>query len=277
MSPNPRPSSRHTSSATSSHPNPHVPSPPPPHPPSIHATSFRPFFTLLSTPTAQHHPKVHYIFADDPPLAPIPPVLNDSVKPLTPQQQPPQQQPKAPTLAANERALILDLDPTGTRVINASSLSSEFAITNVVLEEAPQWTDDPYGDGMAWMVRVEGVEAGELGAVSGGDGGGGTMMVAEGSGSGSGDRRSGGLEVGMQPGFAGSKVVRDVERLVERYQEQMKILNNVINLPDQLRADSGGPIDEEQPRPDGVASGNESGIGGSGMQIRGGIGMEGHG
>lgn len=85
---------------------------------------------------------------------------------------------------------------------------------DVALEEAPQWTDAGYGDGMgmgmSWMVRVEGVEAGELGRGVG-DG------VTGGVGSSGGGM---GLGIGNGSTSAGGTTVAQVEDLVEKYRER---------------------------------------------------------
>ncbi|KAI9680359.1 MAG: hypothetical protein M1829_001245 [Trizodia sp. TS-e1964] len=152
--------------ATTSPPN----EPPPTAPPSL------PFFALVSslpfapnpTPPTTHHPTVRYIFADD------------DIDFLHHISAPPSSEPASPSDEPQERVLLLDINADCTRIRRAVSLSPDWQVTAAALERAPAWR--PSGEGGrvegagqleagteagGWMLRVEGVEAGE-GVVEGG-------------------------------------------------------------------------------------------------------------
>ncbi|KAL8850973.1 MAG: hypothetical protein Q9221_004056 [Calogaya cf. arnoldii] len=142
------------------------------------SSPFTPLFTLVSNTSAStstgsssteyHHPTVHYIFSDDP--DPNDPITTAALQSLNPSSSP---SPSSPDQAdhqppsnnpphGNERFLILDLDPTGTKITNASSMSPEWAITSAALEKAPSWEgEEAEEEGKKrMMLRIEGCEVG---------------------------------------------------------------------------------------------------------------------
>lgn len=112
--------------------------------------SFHPFFSLLTThhqlPSSSpsglpaisttHHPHIHYLFASDP----SPNALDDAL--LNPPGNPSQSNGDGNGTrqdGQNERYILIDLDSTGTKILNAQSLTPEWAITKAEVREAPTW------------------------------------------------------------------------------------------------------------------------------------------
>lgn len=58
--------------------------------------------------------------------------------------------------------MIIDLDASGTEVVAARSMSSEWAVTGAEVAKAPTWGEESAGKGDGeggMMLRIEGVEA----------------------------------------------------------------------------------------------------------------------
>ncbi|KAL8782124.1 MAG: hypothetical protein Q9213_005694 [Squamulea squamosa] len=140
---------------------------------------FQPLFALVSsTSTTQesgssteyYHPTVHYIFSDDPdPHDPITTAALQTLQPAVHSSNPsdPSHHDSPPshpiTEEKKERFLILDIDRTGTKIMNASSMSPDWAVTSAQLEKAPSWEGEETEEGKGrerMMLRVEGCEVG---------------------------------------------------------------------------------------------------------------------
>ncbi|MCJ1463731.1 hypothetical protein MMC07_002340 [Pseudocyphellaria aurata] len=194
-------------------PGPQSPSPPSPTPAPERPPQFAPLFALVassssssaspsgggsgggsdSSPT-NHHPTVHYIFADDhdsdlitaAALQTLDP--DPDLPPARPRRVVDEEREKvsaggggggeegggtaAAAIAPPERFLIVDLDSTATRVVAARSMARDWQIVNADLTPAPTWegeestgnnkTGDGDGgsggrEGRRLMLRVEGV------------------------------------------------------------------------------------------------------------------------
>ncbi|KAI4271632.1 MAG: hypothetical protein LQ337_005877 [Flavoplaca oasis] len=136
-------------------------------------SSFNPLFTLISTTSAStptgsssteyHHPTVHYIFSDDPdPHDPITTAALHSLNPPRPPSSAHHKSQRSSSSHPKKRYLILDLDASGTKITNASSMSPEWAITSARLEKAPSWEgEEAEEEGKKrMMLRIEGCEVG---------------------------------------------------------------------------------------------------------------------
>ncbi|KAL8773711.1 MAG: hypothetical protein Q9209_001479 [Squamulea sp. 1 TL-2023] len=151
-------------------------------PAPAHSSIFQPLFTLVSSTstshssgssTEYHHPTVHYIFSDDPdPHDPITTAALQTLQPASHSSTPshPSHQVNSPSHPIpgekKERFLILDLDLTGTKITNASSMSPDWAVTSAFLEKAPSWEGEETEEGRGterMMLRVEGCEVGSSG------------------------------------------------------------------------------------------------------------------
>ena len=113
--------------------------------------------------------------------------------------------------------MILDLDASGTKVVNMQSMSSDWAVTAAEIGTAPTWDVSATmreGEHMqrgGMMLNIEGVE-GE--GVLGGTGSERTME----KGKGREDGEEGGVHLGNRP----------LEELVEEYEQKMRQLRKVI-------------------------------------------------
>jgi hypothetical protein len=116
------------------------------------ASTFQPFFTLISPTTANpshSHPHVHYVFADDPtdPTLDLPP-------------------------SNRERIITVDID-SSLHVTSAHSLSKDFQLVNATVSSAPQMLAASEGEaavagGGGLMLTIEGVEGGLRGVKASG-------------------------------------------------------------------------------------------------------------
>lgn len=124
------------------------PPPPPPHPPA----GLKPYFTLLEDRITgeQHHPTVHYIFADDDPDL----LTNAALETLlhTPHHHQ-QQQPDA-EVASTERFMLVDMSADGQDIVSTSSLSADWQSFESSLAQAPSWGNDSASTQL--MLRISG-------------------------------------------------------------------------------------------------------------------------
>ena len=132
--------------------------------------NFAPYFTLLTNPTSSttHHPTVQYIFSDDTPdTEPITSAALQVLDPKSPTSSPKNR--RSDGEQPTERFVLIDMDATGTKVLSAQSMSSDWAVTSTELGPAPTWDKD--GQGMqeeggdegeeeerGLMLRIEGLE-----------------------------------------------------------------------------------------------------------------------
>ncbi|KAI6907466.1 hypothetical protein KC318_g4804 [Hortaea werneckii] len=162
---------------------------------------FKPFFTLIEDPETgeNHHPAVHYIFADDEPE-----FLTDATLMALDQQQHQhqhqhqhQQQEQTPTSQASEveeRFILLDLAEDGKTVLSTTSLSPNWQALKASVGKAPslgQSEEEGSGGGNP-MLTISGQE-GSRGSSAGSGGEKGRRMkvgaAAAGGGGGTGEGR----------------------------------------------------------------------------------------
>lgn len=117
---------------------------------------FQPLFGLIEDESTgnQHHPHIHYIFADDDDDL----VTNAAIHALkasssVPVEDDPHQNPDSP----KERFILLDLDPSTSKVVSAQSLSPEWQITATDLSVAPSFQDHENALDGGMMLRIRGV------------------------------------------------------------------------------------------------------------------------
>lgn len=152
---------------------------------------FAPLFALISTSAASpsggsspthHHPTVQYIFADDHDSDLLitaaalqtldsAPALPSSNRPARPRMVGDGDEGgRAAARAPAERFLIVDLDPSATRVVAARSMARDWQIVHADLTPAPTWDGDEStsgtagdgGGGRGLMLRIEGVRSSAL-------------------------------------------------------------------------------------------------------------------
>jgi len=103
----------------------------------------------------QHHPYIHYIFADDDDDL----VTNAALHAL--KAEPSLVKPGAlsqHSINGGERFILLDLDPTGVHVVSAQSLSPDWQILSTELSSAPSFQDNEAATNGGMMLRIRGVE-----------------------------------------------------------------------------------------------------------------------
>jgi len=118
---------------------------------------FQPLFGLVDDELTgdQHHPHIHYIFADDDDDF----VTNAALTAL--QAKTSLTKPEDLTHSSansNERFIVLDLDSTGSNIVSAQSLSQDWQILSTELSLAPSVQDDDNATMGGMMLRVRGVE-----------------------------------------------------------------------------------------------------------------------
>lgn len=119
-------------------------------------------------------------------------------------------------MAPPERFLIVDLDPTATRVVAARSMAPDWQIVHADLTPAPTWEGEESNDG-----KTGGGEG--AGDGDGGGGGRGLMLSVEGVGT---TRGAAGEEVNSREG--GEVVEEGLEKLAERYERRLGELRRVV-------------------------------------------------
>jgi len=130
-----------------------------------HPKDFQPLFGLIDDELSgeQHHPHIHYIFTDDDDDL----VTNAAIHALEAKTSPikPGCLPKSSTASNDqsstdtERFILLDLDPTGSNVVSAQSLSPDWQILSTELSLAPSFQDNSNAIDGGMMLRVRGVES----------------------------------------------------------------------------------------------------------------------
>jgi len=112
---------------------------------------FQPLFGLIDDELSgdQHHPHIHYIFTDDDDDL----VTNAALHALKAKTNP------TSLTDSTERFILLDLDPTGSNVVSAQSLSPEWQILSTELSLAPSFQDNNNATDGGMMLRVRGVES----------------------------------------------------------------------------------------------------------------------
>lgn len=139
----------------SAQPDPQEEEPPYPEPedeePLLPPHDFRPFFTLIEDEAGEHHhPTVHYVFTDDEDTDIL---TNAALQTLNDSEQPQEHD------EADERFVVLDIDPTGKEVLSAKSLSPEWQSLKTHISPAPSWGGNEEGDDRGLMLRISGQEA----------------------------------------------------------------------------------------------------------------------
>ncbi|KAF3000759.1 hypothetical protein E8E13_004693 [Curvularia kusanoi] len=138
--------------------------------------NFRPFFALVEDAASgeHYHPYIHYVFADDDPVAITAATMRgmglDDTKYLPhdghegqdhmaqdESQESPVESPLPPPIPGmREHYLIIDVGADGRTVVDAQSLSSSWQITNASTRTAPSFDESSADQGL--MLRIEGVE-----------------------------------------------------------------------------------------------------------------------
>jgi len=121
--------------------------------------NFKAFYALVEDVQSKevHHPSVHYVFADDDPEI----FASASMRALAPQDQQEEQALGSlpiPQPGTEERYILLDLAGDGQTVLDAKSLSADWAITSSSVSKAPTLGGD---DGGAMMLKVAGTGTSE--------------------------------------------------------------------------------------------------------------------
>ena len=120
--------------------------------------NFSPYFTLVANASITHHPTVHYIFADDP--SDNDPITTAALDLLNPSSPTGLEQDGSTT--RKERYALLDLDSSGTKVLNSQSMSPDWAVIGADVGAAPTWeggADTQEGEGRGMMLKIEGMDA----------------------------------------------------------------------------------------------------------------------
>ncbi|KJX99769.1 hypothetical protein TI39_contig352g00008 [Zymoseptoria brevis] len=111
----------------------------------LHPPDFRPFFTLIedTATDTQHHPTVHYLFADDDPDI----LTAAALETLSDEQH-----------EVEERFVVVDMSADGKEVEATSSFFPEWQALRTRVTQAPSWGDQTRAGDRGLMLRIEGRE-----------------------------------------------------------------------------------------------------------------------